>query len=724
MKLAPNKYCISIILFLITFSTSLCYASQIKSDEEIIFFPTNAHLDESGKNWIIPIHGWIFEKEDDSLWRKAAVEALLKVLALSSDVIKDELFRQRAGLFLVDNEKGKGIKVRLNDKTFSMNRSGDNGHFSGTMALAIVELEPTDKTRWLSYQATLPEGDTRLFKGRSQLVGMRGISVISDIDDTIKASNVLDKEELLANTFLREFKEVEGMARLYDKWAGEGAVFHYLSNSPWQLYPSLSAFLDEKKFPRGSVHLQSFRLKDRSVFNLSTSPKASKPPRIKKILQMYPHRKFVLVGDSGEKDPEIYAKIAKEHPRQINHVLIRNLRSEEGEEDRYINLFEGIPEDKWTLFTNSDDLMEFNIQQSAEEEKQPLIDNRSKECVVLLHGMARSRFSMYLMEKYLQEKGYRTINEGYPSTKKSIKELAGEEVTAAAKSCRKGGAKKIHFVTHSLGGILTRQYLQSHDLPKGSRIVMLAPPNQGSELADKLKGLDAYKWLNGPAGQELGTGPGSIPNSLKPVDVEIGIIAGDSSLNPFFSSMIPGPDDGKVAVESAKLEEMKDFIIMPSSHSFIMNSSDVMKQTLHFLEEGTFDHSDAAEEESKEIKAFKSDGCSLFPDGTLKDQNLWCNCCYSHDIAYWRGGTKEERKLADQALRDCVEKKTGSKALADLMYAGVRAGGSSIFPAWYRWGYGWPYGRGNKAITAEEEKSVKKRLKELSRKKGNYVCNE
>ncbi|MBE9504993.1 MAG: DUF2183 domain-containing protein, partial [Proteobacteria bacterium] len=535
----------------------------------------------------------------------------------------------------------------------------------------------------------------------------------------------LDKEELLANTFLRDFKEVEGMARLYNKWAGEGAVFHYLSNSPWQLYPSLSAFLDEKNFPAGSFHLQSFRLKDSSIFNLFTSPETSKPPRIKKILQKYPQRKFILVGDSGEKDPEIYAKIAREHPNQIKHIFIRDLRPEESDESRYISLFEGIPEDKWTLFTDAGRLMEFNIQQSVKVEEQALIDDRSKDCIVLLHGMARSRFSMYLMEKYLQEKGYRTINEGYPSTKKSIKELAGEELATAVKSCRNKGAERVHLVTHSLGGIITRQYLQSHDLPKGSRIVMLAPPNKGSELADKLKGLDAYKWLNGPAGQELGTGPDSIPNSLKPVDVEIGIIAGDSSLNPFYSAMIPGPDDGKVSVERAQLEEMKDFIIMPSSHSFIMNSSDVMKQTLHFLEKGTFDHSGGAERgNSKEIKTFKSDGCSLFPDGTFKEKNLWCNCCYNHDIAYWRGGTKKERKIADQALRDCVEEKTGNKTLADLMYAGVRAGGSSIFPAWYRWGYGWPYGRGNKAITAEEEKSVKKRLKELSSKKGDYVCSE
>jgi len=107
---------------------------------------------------------------------------------------------------------------------------------------------------------------------------------------------------------------------------------------------------------------------------------------------------------------------------------------------------------------------------------------------------------------------------------------------------------------------------------------------------------------------------------------------------------------------------------------------------------------------ASEIHDFSSDGCTLFPDGTPKDRTKWCDCCFAHDIAYWRGGTAEERKAADQALRACVLARTGNKALADTMYEGVRLGGHPAFPTWYRWGYGWKYGRGYKPLTPEEQK--------------------
>ena len=209
---------------------------------------------------------------------------------------------------------------------------------------------------------------------------------------------------------------------------------------------------------------------------------------------------------------------------------------------------------------------------------------KNNQYVILLHGMGRTWRSMWWMSRALKQAGYHVRNVGYPSTRHNIQWLADKHVDPAVQ--RLGNAECIHFVTHSLGGILIRQYLQTHALPKGSRIVMLAPPNHGSEVTDRLINWKPYQWLNGPAGQQLGTNTNSVPNQLKPIDYDIGIITGNKSTNPLFSSWINGEDDGKVSVNSAKLDEMKDFLVVPTGHTFIMNNMQVIKQTLNFLESG------------------------------------------------------------------------------------------------------------------------------------------
>jgi triacylglycerol lipase len=217
--------------------------------------------------------------------------------------------------------------------------------------------------------------------------------------------------------------------------------------------------------------------------------------------------------------------------------------------------------------------------------------NHISECIVLLHGLGRTKYSMAKIERYLKKMGFKVVNLSYPSTSEDIEYLAEEYIPRAIEKCQGQKTDKIHFVTHSLGGIVIRQYLQAHSLPPGSRIVMLSPPNKGTELADFLKEIYGYRLITGPAGQEIGTGPESLPNRLKPIDMQIGIITGDKSLNPLYSKMIPGSDDGKVSVESAKLEEMTDFLVIPCSHTFIMRNPVVMRQVAFFLENGRFDHS-------------------------------------------------------------------------------------------------------------------------------------
>ena len=209
-------------------------------------------------------------------------------------------------------------------------------------------------------------------------------------------------------------------------------------------------------------------------------------------------------------------------------------------------------------------------------------------CVVLLHGLARSASSMEPMAAFLKSHGFQAVNIDYPSTEYPIATLADMAVRTGVSQC--GDAGQIHFVTHSMGGILVRQYLSVSTLPKLGRVVMLGPPNGGSEVVDELGEFPGFEWLNGEAGLQLGTGPNSIPNQLGPANFDLGIIAGTRSINLILSTLIPGVDDGKVSVESARLQGMSDFLTVPATHPLMMKDEEVMRQTLHFLEQGRFDH--------------------------------------------------------------------------------------------------------------------------------------
>ena len=174
--------------------------------------------------------------------------------------------------------------------------------------------------------------------------------MISDIDDTIKHSNVGRRADLLANTFLRDHQSIPGMSELFQLWQQQAAVFHYVSSTPWQLYDCLQELCSEHGFPDGTFHLRTLRLRDPTVLQLFIARRWGKRLAIGRILRLFPQRRFVLLGDSGEKDPEIYGAMARKFPDRIERVLIRSVSHRELDHARLVKAFRGIPPDRWCVF--------------------------------------------------------------------------------------------------------------------------------------------------------------------------------------------------------------------------------------------------------------------------------------------------------------------------------------------------------------------------------------
>ena len=212
------------------------------------------------------------------------------------------------------------------------------------------------------------------------------------------------------------------------------------------------------------------------------------------------------------------------------------------------------------------------------------------DCVVLLHGLARTASSMSALEDAFRERGFKVANVDYPSRDERVEDISAKAVQEGLDTCGAGSDEKIHFVSHSMGGILVRYYLAHHAMANLGRVVMLAPPNNGSEVVDHIGDVPGFGLVNGPAGKQLGTGPNGIPAQLGPVTYPVGVIAGTHTINPILSQYLPNPDDGKVSVASTKVEGMTDFLTLPVSHPFIMRDKEAIRQTIAFIETGAFIH--------------------------------------------------------------------------------------------------------------------------------------
>ena len=326
--------------------------SDIKPDEHVVFFRTSAWLDEETEEWHVPIHGWVYEPEDSSA-RKALFGVVLdQKFDLTVDDSNEENFSERLNLLIADNERGKKIVIELAGRAYELPPSRENGHFETILRLPEADIAEFVQKGRLPYSAVTRESESRTFGGEIRLVAPAGLSVISDIDDTVKISNVTDHKLLPENAFLLDFMAAPGMADLYKDWSKRDASFHFVSSSPWQLYTPLQEFLDDGGFPWATFNLKAVRFRDETLFDLFKKGTETKPALIKDILGRYPGRTFILVGDSGEQDPEVYATLLREYPDQVSKVYIRNVTQAATDDGRFGTLFEGIDPVRWHLFEN------------------------------------------------------------------------------------------------------------------------------------------------------------------------------------------------------------------------------------------------------------------------------------------------------------------------------------------------------------------------------------
>lgn len=333
--------------------------TNLQHDETVVLFPSLGHLSPDGETWQVQIHGDVFSQRPRvGMTKRFLLRMLTRAMKAPEAEIGNPIFMQRISRWLASDQPGKRIAIKVGPSVHVLpKKSRKNGHFFGTLTLTPKDIASfhatTPSCRSVTLDVCGPAGDPLLVQGQVYLLNQRGVSIISDIDDTIKHSYVACKRTLLRNTFLNVFQPIDGMAELYRRWADAGVAFHYVSSCPWQLYRQIADHFVEVGFPAGSFHLRSFRLRDHLIRRLLMMRRSGKGKAIFRILKTFPHRKFVLIGDSGEHDPEIYGAAARRFPAQVEKILIRRVPSKHDKPERFAKAFRGIRPDVVQLFDDS-----------------------------------------------------------------------------------------------------------------------------------------------------------------------------------------------------------------------------------------------------------------------------------------------------------------------------------------------------------------------------------
>ena len=334
-----------------------------EGDLKLVVFPGFGYRARRG--WCIRVFGCVHDYGAEiSMPNRLLLRMLAKAMGAREGDVNTDCFRQRVAPFVAKPARGQRVIVHVGDRRYRLRRrSRRSGYFRGRILLEAADVSRLiDAGAWsesqLQIAISLESADAPPVSSSVAVLPSRGLSIVSDIDDTIKVTEISSRRALLANTFLREFRDVEGMAERYRNWADQGANFHYVSSSPWQLYEPLADFALQKQFPPGTINLRVFRFRDEFVRRRSKTRKR-KSRAIRQLLKAYPFRKFVLIGDSGERDPEIYAELARKHPEQVTAILIRELSEHPLKARRRQQLLSEYP---WTQIFQSADELPTNIE--------------------------------------------------------------------------------------------------------------------------------------------------------------------------------------------------------------------------------------------------------------------------------------------------------------------------------------------------------------------------
>lgn len=337
------------------------------AEKVVVLFRTCGHLDADGQTWVLPIHAWVYEPRCKTRVQRATLALFRRYLRYKTKAAVNDLFQQRTQAFFVGNQRGLGLNIKIGGEDFFIEKTGTNGHVKGVLRIPHAKVEKylsnsKSDRGWIPFDAALNISESPVFSGKALCLPKTGLSIISDIDDTIKHSHVRNRKELLTNTFLRNFQPVPDAAALYQDWNAQGANFHYVSSSPWQLHEPLTEFIASAGFPEGSLHLRFFSLRNSRLLSPFVFRPENKARSIRALLQQYPQRKFILIGDSGERDPEIYGNVARRFPHQIERIFIRDITGHGMDDRRYVRAFRGAPANRWRVYQHAEELQDEDIQ--------------------------------------------------------------------------------------------------------------------------------------------------------------------------------------------------------------------------------------------------------------------------------------------------------------------------------------------------------------------------